>query len=188
MRHVAIAVLGAAAALGAGCSSWSIKSDYDHQAAFGRYRTFTWLAPPVGSREAGLVNTLLDQRLKSETERDLAEKGIRVATEGETPDFQVAYHVATREKIEATDWGYAGGPYMGPGYMGGAGMTVSSYTEGTLVLDFIDNRTRRVFWRGAASRPVEDPASAATRVGEAVDRMLQQYPPKGYAAAARPAG
>jgi hypothetical protein len=156
------------------CANWTLKTDYNRMADFSQYRTYAWLPPPPSASEARYVNTLVDQRIKQEVAARLAQKGIYEDRTGH-PDFLIAYHVATEQKVDVTNWGYYIGPWWG--WYGGPGVDVYSYTEGSLVIDFIDAQTRNVFWRGYAARPIEYPEVGSPKAAEAVDKMLRNYPP-----------
>jgi hypothetical protein len=49
------------------------------------YTTYRWLAPPAGQTE-----TIVEQQVRAALERDLAQKGLTLATSA-PPDFLVAY-------------------------------------------------------------------------------------------------
>jgi hypothetical protein len=136
-----------------------------------QYRTFAW-APRTQQTQS-----LADQAIRSSLEQDLAQKGIVQATQG-PPEFYVAYHTKTRQE---TDVGYYGWGYYGMGYP-----AFDTYEVGTLVVDFVDPRTRQVFWRGTASATVENPDNPdPNRIANAVNQLMQKYPSQ-VASAPRP--
>lgn len=53
---------------------------------------------------------------------------------------------------------------------------VTQYTEGTLILDFVDSKTRKTVFRGIASRTVGDPKSNVAKIKEAVEKIVAGYP------------
>ena len=68
------------------------------------------------------------------------------------PDFRVAVHFGSREKVQVTDWGYGYAPSRR--YYGGGGVDVYTYTEGTLILDVVDATSEQLLWRGSATGAV----------------------------------
>jgi len=72
-------------------------------------------------------------------------------------------------------------PY-GYGYYGmwaGAPRTytdVSQYTEGTLILDFVDAKTKKLVFRGIGTGTVSDPETNAERIKEAVEKIVNDFP------------
>jgi len=99
----------------------------------------------------------------------------------------VVRHVFTQEKVSVqqyTDWGYGyhgGWPYS-YGYYGfwaGAPRTyvdVNNYTEGTMILDFVDTRTRKLVFRGTGRAVVGGPESNARKIAEAVEKIVAKFP------------
>jgi hypothetical protein len=159
-----------ALAVGAGCSTLSVHTAHSPDADFSRYRTFAWM-PNNGS--SGLQpGGLAEQRIQANVANSLAQKGIQPATTT-PPDFYVAYHAATKEKMTATNWGY---DPIGVGW-GSPDVTVTTYTQGTLVIDFIDASTHKVFWSGRATDVVNETGSNAEKVDKAIGKMMAQFPP-----------
>ena len=97
------------------------------------------------------------------------------------PDFLVAYHIIVQDKIKT--WGYAN---WGGGW--GWGPDPFEYTEGTILVDFIDPRTNDVFWRGTASRDIGQPENVdLSKVSSAIDKLMKKYPAR-VASAGAPSG
>ena len=170
------------ASLAVGCaSSINVNHDYDTSVDFNKYSTFAWIPQKTGStsgnaRDAMARNQLLDKRILSITNEQLQAKGLRIDTED--PDLLLAYHTGLQDVTSVTDWGY--GYPRGYGAWGYRGIDVSQYTEGTLVLDFIDGETKQLVWRSAASGAIDKNASPDERdaeMSQAIAKMLQKYPP-----------
>lgn len=54
----------------------------------------------------------------------------------------------------------------------------SQYTEGTLILGFVDAKTQKLVFRGVGSATVDKPETNAERVKEVVEKIVQDYPIK----------
>lgn len=170
--------LAGAALLSAACSMVSVTTDYDKTASFAQYRRYV-LEParapiPLSpSTEAALRDTL---------RATLARRGITESND--QPELNVVPHVSTQQKLAvypSTAWGYAGLPYRYGRYgmWVGAPMTytdISQYTEGTLVLDFVDAKTQKLVFRGVATGTVGDPESNAAQMKEAVTKIVADFP------------
>ena len=129
------------------CSSVTVTTDYDKSASFGKYKTYSLAPAAKGQPLSSASEAALREALRSE----LASRGIVESTSGK-PDLAIVRHVFLTDNIsvqEYTDWGYGyggGWPY-GYGYYGmwaGAPSTyvdVSTYTEGTMILDVVDTHT-----------------------------------------------
>ena len=131
----------------AGCGA-AVTSTVSPGVNLARYRTFTFYTPPyrIGSTESPG-----EQEVKNALRNEMAQKGLVEAVPGQMPDFLVAYHARKQQKLDVTSTGY--------GWWGWGGTDVYTYTEGTLIVDFIDPTTKRAFWRGTASQIVDNPSS-----------------------------
>ena len=184
MARTVRTLLGLALLLAAGCSSFAVEHDYDPQADFARYRSWYWL-PPSPSGDPRADNALVDARVRAAVENALAARGFTQTSTGEG-DLGIGYHIAIEGKLDVRtiDHYYGYGP--GWGYYGGPGRVgsetyVDQYDEGTLILDLVDSRSRKLVWRGSASARLREgltPQEREERTQEAVDAILNQYPPK----------
>jgi hypothetical protein len=162
-----------------GCSGISVTHDYDQKEDFTKFKTFNWMPQPkaiVGDiQTAQLNNSLFDQRLKSAVDDGLQEKGLQLVEEN--PDFLIVYHTGVKDKVNITDWGYGYGPYWGPW---GGPVDVQQYTEGTLIIDFVDAEDNQLMWRGTATKALASkpsPEKAEQVIKQIVQKLLTNYPP-----------
>jgi hypothetical protein len=195
LRGLLVALLGVA--LG-GCSTMEISTDYNPSANFSGLRSYNWLPGPQGNPDDPRINnSLLDGRIRSAVESQLAAQGYEKQVSG-TPDFFVGYHAAVEKKLDVItiDDYYSHASVGGPGYRpgsslvyghqgrtwGGSSQThVVQYDEGTLILDIVDPQTRKLLWRGSAQAEVNlsgSPEKKQEKVNEAVRRMLERFPPQ----------
>ncbi|MFY2946847.1 DUF4136 domain-containing protein [Achromobacter xylosoxidans] len=168
--------------LAACASSPAIKSDYDHQADFSRYRTFGYMSP-LGTDKAG-YSTLLTERLKDATRGQMEMRGYMY--DAANPDLLVNFNGKLQQKTQVTEappppmgpyYGYRSGFYGGwPGY--GWGDTVYQYTEGTLNIDLVDARRKQMVWEGVAVGEVQNPdtATSSQNIDKAVAGIFAKYP------------
>jgi hypothetical protein len=162
-----------------GCSSISVTTDFDNKVDFARLSTYSWLpTPETPSAEIQAEldqNTLVEGRVKRAVDAQLATKGIRKTTQD--PDMLVAFHTGVQDKVDVRSWGY------GYGYgwrYGGPGVTTINYQEGTLILDFIDPKTKELMWRGVGKKVLSQsttPEKSEREINEAVKKILEKYPP-----------
>jgi hypothetical protein len=153
-----------------GCSEISTSARLAPGTPVTSYRTYSWFQDPNKP-----VQTLAEQRMRSSLEAKLASKGLMPATAA-PPDFLVAYHAKTQEKIQVTPSYAYGYPYTW-GYSWGGFPDVTSYLEGTLIVDFIDPHSNQVFWRGTAEGEVQHPENPdPQRIDKAISRLIDQYP------------
>ncbi|HYP71098.1 MAG TPA: DUF4136 domain-containing protein [Variovorax sp.] len=161
----------AAAALLVGCSSPTVKTDFDPNARFSSYRTYTWIAQPTGG------SPLMQQRIVDGIDAKLKAKGWQPAPDG---DVRVAAHVTTQERQDYTTyyntvgygWGWGG---MGPGM---ATTTAYTYEVGTLVVDMFDAKTKRAIWRGNATATTPENSDKVPQLLQtSLDKMFADFPP-----------
>lgn len=165
-----------------GCSSMSVNHDWDRDANFGGYQTYSWApqpaAAPQNAQQAQSRNDLLDKRIRRAIDDQMVAKGFSENPQGS--DVHVVYHVGTQDKINVTDWGYRYSyDYWG---WGGRDIDVYQYTEGTLVIDLIDATTKELVWRGSATKSIESnptPEKLENNINKAVQAIFQNYPPRG---------
>jgi hypothetical protein len=165
----------AALLLAAGCGpTLQVKTDYDHRADFGKYRTFTMQQGKVIS-ELGYGeerNTLVTQRIDQALRDQLRAKGLQPTAD--QPDLVVSYVAGARTRRELEGMGYTGLGWWGPAY---DDFWVREYPEGTLVIDFRDARTDQLVWR-AYVRAEGEGINDAKFIQKSVARALQSYPPR----------
>jgi hypothetical protein len=128
-----------------------------------KYRTYGWVAPPPGH-----ITTVAEQQMRSAIEQDLTQKGLTPATNA-PPDFLIGYHVREQQvtQVEPGAWGYGWAGYP----------DLYTYTQGTLIVDFIDPHTNQVFWRGTATGVVQNPNNPdAQKLNDAVAKLIDRYP------------
>lgn len=182
MKALKMLASGSMAALLAACASGpTVKSDYDRQADFSRYRTFGYMSP-LGTDKAG-YSTLLTERLKDATRGQMEMRGY--VYDAANPDLLVNFNGKLQQKTEVSQapappmgpyYGYRSGFYGGwPGY--GWNDTVYQYTEGTLNIDLVDPRRKQLVWEGVAVGEVRDPEAATSpqSIEKEVAQVFSQY-------------
>lgn len=172
-------IIGLMLMMGA-CSSVKISYDYDKQADFAKYKTYSF------SEEALKlpVDDLNRDRVLRAVENELAAKGF---TKSESPDVFVDIHVKAEKRTEATatTTGPGGYGYYGRwGYGGGYSTTQVSYNDyidGTMFISMIDKSTEKIVWQGRGTKTIDEDASPSKReqnINYAVKQIFTNYPPK----------
>lgn len=159
-----------------GCStSVPQPPEFDRTVNFGRYWVYAWTGQP---KRLPRDLELLDWRIRTAVDGQLALKGRRKQISGERPDFLVAYRLTVEEGTINTfrDW-------FEYREAGGGGSPSEAYTQGFeqafLVLEMFEPVDRRLVWR-ASSKAVIDTEHVHKqneRVDEAVREMLSGFPP-----------
>jgi Domain of unknown function (DUF4136) len=146
-----------------------VRVDYDHSANFAKYMTFSWIKQPATPKDP-----LMQQRVITAINEQLKAKGLQLVDSN--GDLAVAVNVATQEKQTLNTFYDGFGPWAWG--MGGATTTVETYTEGTIVADLFDAQTKKVVWRGVATKEVSDkPEKVTQQVDKAIEKLFKNYPP-----------
>lgn len=165
------------------CSTVTVTTDYDHAAPFGTYKTYT-LAPAAHDQK---LSPSGEAALSDSLRTNLAARGINEAAGGKA-DLAVVPHVFLQDKVSVqqyTDYGYGyrgGYPYGYGGYYRswtGIPVTytdVSQYTEGTMILDFVDTHTKKLVFRGKGVAVAEEAGANGDKIREAVKKIVAQLP------------
>jgi hypothetical protein len=131
-------------------------------------------------------SSLLDRSIHAEIASQLKSRGL--AENKKSPDILVAYHTFTQQKQDAAPnypmmyggWGWQYYPGLSPypyGFWNGYNSTFE-YTEGTLIIDVINAKTKVLVWRGSISDAVADPSNLHTKATDAVKKIFKKFPLK----------
>jgi len=173
----------ALASLLAGCATMKIQTEFDPTAPFPQYKTFGWLnvepgpdQPPAIRSETARLN------IKSMVEKELSKRGLTRVQGDASPDLLVWLTGSKERRVEVATYGYTYAASYAYGY-GGIAMTAPvteahTYTEGTLLLDLVDARSKQLVWRGSATDTLDGSTASMSQVNEALTKILAHYPPK----------
>ena len=159
-----------------GCVTVRVNYDYDSQADFSKYKSYTFSDNTMKMP----IDQLNRDRIIQATEKELAAKGF---TKSADPDAIVDIHLKA-EQIEtatATSTGY--GPW-GWRYGGGFSTTqinYDKYTEGTIFITLVDKATEKIIWQGTGTKTIQEGATPQEReenINYAVQHIMVNYPPK----------
>ena len=178
---LAFAVMAAGLTV-AGCatpSSVDVTFDYDTGANFAALKSYSWM-PPTGN---AVGDELLVKRIKTTVDSQLQAKG-PVPAEA-NPDFLIGMQLSGKSTYGgSTGVGVSVGIPVGRAgrvSVGGGKSQAIEKKEGTLVLDFVDAKSKSLLWRATASGAVEPkstPEEQQQRINAVVAQMLSYFPPK----------
>ena len=157
----------------ASCSSVNVNADYDKNASFSNYKTYAYMKNNLDNIA---ISDFDKKRILNAIDEVMATKGF---TKSENPDIIVNIFTKERERVEVYqnyEFGWGWGPYWG---IGMNRSTVTTTPEGTLILDFIDQKTKELVWQGQGTGYLtqnRDKKDAVIK--EFVSRILAQYPPQ----------
>lgn len=164
----------------AACGS-TVQTESDINPAFAAsindWRTYAWMPPPENGSDL-VNNDITRRRVQEAVDRELAARGYTL--DPDNPDFRIAWHGSLDRRLDvqhiADPWGYGWRRWWTASRVR---TTVTEYTEGTLVLDFVDADTNELAWRGVAQgrlsgSPTNLPPQSA--INEAVEEILEEFP------------
>jgi hypothetical protein len=142
-----------------------VNVDFDKAVAFANFKTYSWT---TGTMPPG-ANPLMVQRVNAAVDAELSAIGLLKVDKD--PDMLVAVHGATREDVSLQSWGYA------PRFGGAGQVDVNRVVVGTLMVDLIDARAKKLAFRATASDTVSDnPQKNEKKIHKAVEKMFEKYP------------
>ena len=162
MMAVAI-LIGFLAAISA--NAQSVQSDYNRSFRFSELKTFGFAVQQRSATDPLAGDSLNDGRIRTAMESQLSANGYRM--ESGSPDFVIAYHVTTKNKLNVQDYGP-------PRWFGRRDIRVDQYSEGTLLVDFIDTKTNQVIWRGRASGTLEM-KGVDKKISKSAEKLVKQF-------------
>jgi Domain of unknown function (DUF4136) len=173
MRRTAICTLFFMALLGSAFGQ-KVQTDFDHQANFSQYKTYSWQEIKPG-------NSLWDARIKNAVDAQLAAKGWTQVPSGGDVAVVAIKTTQTQRTLQTFYDGFGGGwgwRRFGGGGFGDATTTEQDYKEGTLVVDLYDAKTKQLIWRGSAEDTLSDNAGKNEKnLDKGVAKMFKAFPP-----------
>jgi len=168
-------------------------TDFDKSVDFTQFKTYAWSTPDiqVGNNptyKSGLITKNIETSLTDE----LARRGLTM--NAENPDLLVGFHTYTEKKVDSygsvapspmyypfgyrAGWryypyGFANWPYAWNGNFRNV-----QYTEGTLIIDVVNARTKQLIWRGSAEGNVSDPNRLEKEISRGIHKIMKEYPVK----------
>lgn len=167
------------------CSSTSVQIDHDREADFSAYSSFAWLSNADDDQPSSPAgNQIIDRRIRRAIASNILSKGLSQAPP-HSADLLLTYYVSLDQRLRmySTGWGYGwgwGGPRWGYGYAfwpGWGYTTVSTYHEGSIVVDIVDREKEQLVWRGVANRVLGKKSSSEEKIDQTMGRLMAGFPP-----------
>lgn len=174
--------------LATGCASQPAGYDYDESVDFSQLHRWAWL-PQRQEKSSGDVHIdspLVRKRIEAAVTRTLQAKGYQQADTQEA-DFDVGYLVTVDKRLSSSGVSssvgfgrYSGGSGFGISF-GGPGTQPREYEEGTLIIDFKNQNSGKLIWRGSSTRRLGQagtPEKSEKMINEVVEEILANFPPE----------
>jgi hypothetical protein len=184
MRKVPILLALATALPFLACSSSSIQTDFDHQADFGSYTSYSWYkAQTDNNGPTDGPSQIIDGRIRRTIATNLEAKGLSPGGASDA-DLLVTYYTSlgsqTRLHTTGWGWGWGWGAAWHSGYAfwpGWTHTTVHTSHEGTIIIDIIDRQQNQLVWRGVTSRVLGKKSHSDEKIGQSMARVFAEFPP-----------
>jgi len=157
-----------------------VSYNFDQMADFTKYKTYHWEKHPNSVD----IDPLTVSQLTAALDTELSKKGLTRQEQGNT-DLAIVYQLAVKNEKELTTFssGYGMGAGWGGSWYGGSGTTtttVNTITVGTLALDIYDATSKKLIWRGVATKSLDTGAKPEKRqknMAKGAAKLLKKYPP-----------
>lgn len=150
-----------------------IKTDYDRNANFSQYKTFSF--EKIQTR-----NPLWVDRIASAISAALTAKGLTQVSSGGDISI-VAIEMTKDEQTLNTFYDNYGGGWgwrWGGGF-GEATTETDTYRVGTLVVDLFDTKSKKLVWRGSESDALSNQSSKNIKnLDKGVEKLFKEFPPR----------
>lgn len=177
-----VRTLAILAAVLAACSSVEVRTATSPDANLAALQTFNILPQPPPPpavhppNDPMLVNSISSRALREDVYRAFEQRGYAIS---DTPDFLVAYYASARTKLDIQYWdyGYPFYPRWGGPWGWGPYETATPYTEGTVIIDVLDPKTKELLWRGQGVAQVSNDESKYVQdLWKTVSAILEKFP------------
>ena len=152
------------------CSMVQVSSDYETHTDFSQYKTFAFYKTGI---DKAPISDIDKRRIMRAIEVELLAKGMQ---KSENPDVLISLFTKARTQVTVYDQGYQ--PYYyDPFYR----QQISKYTEGTLFIDVIERKGKKLVWQGVGTgflTKSKKPEKREANINTFVNKILEKYPPE----------
>ena len=174
VQRVVLVLIGMMFLFAGNSSAQQVKTDYDRNANFGQYKTYSW-------EQVKTQDPLFVDRIKSSVNAALAAKGWTQVNSGGDVSIVAIQTTQNQQTLNTFYDGFGGGwgwRRFGGGGFGEATTTTETYKVGTLVVDLFDTKTKTLLWRGASSDTLSNNSDKNIKnLNKGVEKMFKKFPP-----------
>lgn len=165
------------------CGAIPVSTDFNPEWQRPATPVYAWMVRPPSKIDPMIDNDLVEARIHRAVDEQLAAKGFSLSKAEGPANVLVTYHVGEEEKVDINTFHSNFGYYpcwqcWGGGF--GSDVSVSQYTEGKLIIDVVDAQTKKLVWRGAASRRLptfKTPQERDIYIRETVAAIFKKFTP-----------
>jgi hypothetical protein len=148
----------------------SVHYDYDPEVDFAVLRSYDWFPVP----KKNVKHELTIKLIKEEINNQLKVRGIERGPAN--PDFLIAIHGGIQSWLDYTDWEYLHANYEQ--YAAKRKTDLSKHSDETLIIDFIDTKTKTLIYRATAITTISiepTPEKRQKKISKAITRIMDTY-------------
>ena len=173
-QRFALVLMGIMLLFAGRLSAQDVKTDYDHNADFTQYKTYSW-------EHVQTKDPLFIDRIKSAVNAALAAKGWTQVDSGGDVSIIAIQTTQDQQTLNTFYDGFGGGwgwRRFGGGGFGEATTTTETYKVGTLVVDLYDSKTKQLLFRGTSSDTLSNNSNKNTEnLDKGVEKIFKKFPP-----------
>jgi Domain of unknown function (DUF4136) len=174
VQRAVIVLMGVMLLFAGKLSAGQVKTDYDRNANFGQYKTYSW-------EQVKTQDPLNVDRIKSAVNASLAAKGWTQVPSGGDVCVMAMEITHDQQTLNTFYDGFGGGwgwRRFGGGGFGEATTTTETYKVGSLVVDLFDAKTKELIWRGSSSDTLSNNSDKNIKnMNKDVEKMFKDFPP-----------
>jgi hypothetical protein len=173
-QQVILGSIGMVIFLAASLFAQDVKTDYDRNANFGHYKTYSW-------DKVQTQDQLWVDRIKNAVGAALRARGFTQVASGGDVSLTATGIVQDQQVLNTyyDNFGIGRGRRFGGfGGFGDATTTTETYQVGSLVVDMFDTQTKKLIWRGSSSDALSSKADKNIKnLDKGVQKMFKHFPP-----------
>ena len=157
------------------CSTIRVATDYDAKTDFTSYKTFAFYKKGIDKAK---ISDLDKRRILRAIEKEMLSKGF---TKSNNPDVLVSIFAKSRKKVSIdTRVGYSDHFWFPAYYYSRDRTRITRQTEGTLFIDLIDAKNKKLLWQGIGSGGlrVKTGPKKEEKIQLFVNEILNEFPPE----------
>lgn len=156
------------------CDAVRVNADYDKTVNFSVYKSYAFYKTGIDKVE---ISDLDKKRIMNSIDETMTAKGF---IKSESPDILININTKAVRNVNVNQfqagygygWGLGWNPYFG------YNIPITSNTEGTLTIDFIDAIKKELIWQGeGVGYLTQNTDKKDENIKGFVTKILEQYPP-----------
>lgn len=135
---------------------------------------------PAEAENPTIESPITRRHMRDDIERLMTDRGYHL--QPTNPDLSIAYYIGVRERLEVNNYNY-GYPFWGWDWKWGPGWNnlpeqhVTSYEQGTVIVDVLDAGGRRLLWRGTGQMTIPNKQEEYEQaIAKTVRAVMARFP------------